>query len=242
MNRDRIKLPALAAAASLTALLLAGCGSGTPASSAAPAPAPAESTSAPGSTPPSTAPESPFDPDGFLQDIRPAIDCLRSCDEELFGAQVDFSSGYCAAYRELDGQLVLDSLFPVQQELPDGAIQDPAAASYYPVQNFDSIEAVRTGLCAHMTEDAVADLALLEDNFLEYDGKLYLCRGGRGYGALLCAPDTLCYLREEDGMQVVQIDYTLFDQYDSTRLLRFVNTDSGWKIADIRAAEGCTSN
>ena len=196
-------------------LLLTACGGGAPAPTQAP-----EAT------------EAPFDPAAFLQEIAPIADCLRSCDEEVFGAQLEpnrvFYAGY--AYGE-NGEEVL-WLYPENAPLPEGCWEDPMMAMYYPVTNFSTNAQVRAQLEQFMTPALVSEK--FHDDFLEYDGSLYLVRGGRGYGALVCNPETLRYVGEENGNQVVSIDYELFGSFDHTATLVLCPEGSGWKLTDIR--------
>lgn len=167
-----------------------------------------------------------FDPVVFLREIEPAIECLQSWDDELFGAEPDFESPMLAGL--LYGRPAV--LYPEQEPLPEGYEQDPSYASYFPVQNYSSLDQVHDYLSSYMEEDVIRQTHYAMD-FFEYDGGLYLIRGSRGYGALQYDPDTVRYLGEKDGLRQVGIVYKLFDEYSSDAVISFCKTETGWKIA-----------
>ena len=177
--------------------------------------------------------ETAFDSEIFLEEIKPALEYLESAEAEIYGAEVDFDHSYYAGYQEVNGQSELAVLIPLEETLPEGYVEDPAAASYYLVNNFTTIQEIKDYAMNYFLGDKIPNLDTLEYNFLAYEGKLYLCRGGRGYGTLLPKIDTVKYVGEENGEQIVTIDYYHFDEYDSTKTVHFVLEDNQWKIIDI---------
>ena len=184
--------------------------------------------------------EETFNEQQFMEDIAPVIDVLHECDEELFGADVDFSTLYSAGYSETDvydennpyaaDGIELSVLYPEGEGLPAGYIQDPAYAIYYPVSNFVSKDDVREYLKNYMTDDVINGFDI-DANFIEYEGALYLQRGGRGYGSLKCVKKSAEYVGEKDGMQQVRIKYEIFEEHSHYEILSFEETDEGWKLA-----------
>lgn len=224
---NKLKFLSILAAFLLT---LTACGGGdAPAPSQAPTDAP-EISAAPTVAPAPT--EEPFSAEAFLQEVSPIVDVLYSCDQELFGAKMvpneEYFAGY--AYGE-NGEEVL-WLYPSHMPLPEGCWEDPAMASYYPVKNFATNAEVRAYLEQFMSPDVVSEK--FHDDFLEYDGSLYLIRGGRGYGTLLCMPESLRYVGEENGNRIASIDYEMFEAVDHTATLVFSPEGEGWRLTDIR--------
>ena len=46
--------------------------------------------------------QSAFNEEEFLNEIKPNIECLKSCEEEMFGADVDFDTSYFSAFADED--------------------------------------------------------------------------------------------------------------------------------------------
>lgn len=173
--------------------------------------------------------DEPFDKEKFLEDVKPVVDALYKCDMEEFCADIDFDKSFSAGYKG-DG---ISVLYPSNEERPEDCAEDPAAASYLLVRNYTTVEQVRDGLKRYMTEDVINGFLELENDFFEFDGKLYARRGGRGYGEPHCLPETLTYVKEENGMQIAEIEYDNLGESDGKCTLKFKKTDEGWKLAGI---------
>lgn len=174
-----------------------------------------------------------FDETTFMQAIMPNLEYMQSCEQELFGADVDFDSTYVALYTYENEEYNFEKLMSANEELPEGYVEDPAAALYYPVTNFSSIQELKANAQNYILDAKIPNLDLLEYDFLEFDGGLYLCRGGRGYGSEVCDLDTLKYLGEENGLKVVEVDYFFFDEKTGTGKIYFENVDGNWIIVDV---------
>ena len=108
--------------------------------------------------------------------------------------------------------------------------EDPTMSSYYKVSNFQTNAEVRDSLWNHLS-DAVID-EVFHDDFLEYEGALYLRRGSRGYGAVTIDLDSLKFVEQKNDRYYVTVDYLLFEEYDETMLLEFENRDGHWILSD----------
>ena len=175
----------------------------------------------------------PFDAQTFLKDITPNVSCLDACVQEVFGAQADMDTVYLAAYESESayaggtGNIAL--LF---QQGEEGKYSnyyiDPAYTSYYPVTNFKTNADVAEYLKNYLSQDIVDKW--FSNDFLEYDGQLYLVRGAKGYGAMTCDLNSLRYVEEKDGKQYVAVDFQLFDALDHTEKLEFTKVNDGWVL------------
>lgn len=177
-----------------------------------------------------------FSNEMFLEDIMPNVVCLNSCVQEMFGAEVDFDEdSYLVAYKSesvyADGKGDIALLYKTGEEskYADYFI-DPTCSDYYPVRNFKTNAEVRDYLRKYLS-DEVIDKWFLND-FLEYEGKLYLRRGSRGYGAVTCDLESLKYMEEKDGKQYVTVDFKLFDEFDHTETLEFSKVNDIWIMTD----------
>lgn len=173
----------------------------------------------------------PFDAQTFLKDITPNVGCLDACVQEVFGAQADMDTVYLAAYESESayaggtGKIAL--LF---QQGEEGKYSnyyiDPAYTSYYPVTNFKTNAEVADYLKKYLSQDIIDKW--FSNDFLEYDGTLYLVRGARGYGAMTCDLGSLQYLEEKDSKQYVTVKFNQFDAFDHTEKLQFTKVNDSW--------------
>ena len=69
---------------------------------------------------------------------------------------------------------------------------------------------------------------VFHDDFLEFDGKLYLVRGAKGYGAYSLDMNSLKYDKEMDGKQYATVDMLFFSEYDKTLNLEFEKQGDNW--------------
>lgn len=177
-----------------------------------------------------------FSEEKFLEDITPNVDCLNSCVQEMFCAEVDLDDdGYVAAYESksayADGLGDIALLFkPGKESKYRNYFIDPCYTSYYPVKNFKTNSEVVNYLKKFLSKDVIDKW--FSNNFLEYEGQLYLARGARGYGAMKCDLKSLKYVEGKDGKQYVTVDFRLFDELDHTETLEFSKVNDVWIMTD----------
>lgn len=176
-----------------------------------------------------------FSEEKFLEDITPNVDCLDSCVQEMFCADVDWDDEYLAAYKSESvydngsGEVAL--LFKPDEESKYGDyFIDPCYTCYYPVKNFKTNSEVVDYLKKFLSKNVIDKW--FSNNFLEYEGQLYLARGARGYGAVKCDLKSLKYVEEKDGKQYVTVDFRLFDELDHTETLEFSKVSDVWIMTD----------
>lgn len=218
------------------ALAMTGCGgteSSVPASDSAVSSAVQAASSLPASQPESQPEEEVFDPAQFMEEVAPAIEFLRTCDAEMYGADVDFDTHLYAAVTMENGAAQLAALYPAGGSVPDGLQDDPSCSDYYPVRNYTTIAQVQEGIEEYMAGEQAQKFSL-DGAFKEHDGKLYLYRGARGYGILQCDPASAEYLGEEDGKQLVTVDYLFNGEYSHQSVLTFEQIDGSWKITSVQ--------
>lgn len=176
-----------------------------------------------------------FDETAFLEEIKPNVECLNQCELELFGAEMDIDTTYYGVYESEEaydnGEGKVAKLYlPGEEEQVASYFEDPTMSSYYKVSNFQTNEEVRDSLRNYLS-DAVID-QVFRDDFLEYEGALYLRRGSRGYGAVTLDLDSLKFVEQKDDKYYVSVDYLLFEEYDQTVTLEFQNIDGKWIMTD----------
>lgn len=185
--------------------------------------------------------QSAFNEEEFLNEIKPNIECLKSCEAEMFGADVDFDTSYFSAFADEDsydggsGERVLLFAPEDEQKYAEQYYIDPTYSEFYPVSNFKTNDDVRAHLSQYLSEELVDKY--FHDDFLEYEDTLYLRRGARGYGAITIDMDSVKYLEERDGKQYASIDFLYFNDYDYTAELEFIKNGDGWILNKITGGE-----
>lgn len=171
--------------------------------------------------------------DNFLSEVMPNIEVFSDCVEEMFCADVDFEEEYVALYESEqsydngNGQPIL--LYRINEEMPEGNyFTDPTQSSYYAVRNFKTNEEVMQYLSYYMANGVIEEW--FHNDFLEYQGKLYLQRGSRGYGALVCDTDSAKFLEQKENQYYVTVDFFLFDELYYVEILEFTKIDNKWMI------------
>lgn len=185
--------------------------------------------------------QSAFNEEEFLNEIKPNIECIKSCEEEMFGADVDFDTSYFSAFADEDsydggsGERVLLFAPEDEQKYAEQYYIDPTYSEFYPVSNFKTNDDVRAHLSQYLSEELVDKY--FHDDFLEYEDTLYLRRGARGYGAITIDMESVKYLEERDGKQYASIDFLYFNDYDYTAELEFIKNGDGWILNKITSGE-----
>ncbi len=181
-------------------------------------------------------------PDFYAEDLyselKDYIDVLNECAHETFGAEISGESFNDIYIRLYDGSAedvsekepvklipyseVADKDFEEFEEYVKseyGLEPDPSYAYLFKVNNFKTNADVRDYLQKYMTPEVVD--SLFNNDFQEFDGSLYLVRGGRGYGAVSYDVSSLKFVEEKDGAYYVTININLFDNFDTTAKLEF---------------------
>lgn len=189
--------------------------------------------------------------DVFMEEIRANLEVANSCLIEEFCVGLLDGPNYLALFdseeeanRE-DRKIAKLVERPYSLSLDDlenkwpGFYGDPAMCDYMEVDNFDSIEDVKTYLNQYITDDALDSLfdgyyeSVLNNNLQEFNGKLYLVRGGRGYGAVTYDIASAVYSERTGEKRYVNIIVNLFDDYDHTETIEFSREGTNWIITDI---------
>ncbi len=130
------------------------------------------------------------------------------------------------AINENDGPSMLIGL---NEAVPEGYLSDPADALYMPVYNFNSKAEISEHFSAYFTSRYVDDMQInLDYNFFEFEGALYIVRGGMGYGAYSVDFDSLDYSKMQNNQMVIN---TLFlGEPDGNVHVKFKQEDGSLKI------------
>jgi hypothetical protein len=193
--------------------------------------------------------EPDFTVSGLQAELIPWTDVVASCMEETFGADADFTQGYTRLYAtEEDANagtncaaLVPEGEIAGTEATYDGQYIDPAYAVLYPVSNYTTAAEVEAHLREYLSDTAYETLVgeYLGWDFFEFEGTLYLVRGGRGYGAEYYDWTTVSFLGEQDGLAAVSVDKRMFDELSGTDTFFFgFDTDGLYKVMKVETASG----
>ncbi len=126
-----------------------------------------------------------------------------------------------------------DRLIGLDEEIPDGYDYDPLVRAYYPVYSISSYEGVLDNFRDYFTESCMETIAFtLMDEFEEFDGTLYLVRGGKGYGAVALDFESVDDSNLAD-KGIITVDTLLFGEWYQTLTVSFDWSDGIWKIHDF---------
>ena len=167
----------------------------------------------------------------FLEEIKKNIEVYCSCVLEMFCADVEWKEHYFAVYESEkaydNGSGLPAVLYAFDSEMPKGNyFEDPTKCDYYKVNNFKTNNDVRQYLKKYLSDSVIENW--FDNDFLEYNGNLYMRRGARGYGALICEAHSMKFAGEKYGRYYVTVDFLLFDELEYTVTLEFENIDGNW--------------
>ena len=165
----------------------------------------------------------------LLKAVIEPLDCLIECDSEMFGAKTDFDKDYCSIYKDSDESMLI--IPQEDREKYTDYHDDPAFTHFYPVENFKTNTDVREYLEQYLSKELID--CLFHDDFLEYEGTLYMLRGDRGYGGSTYDKESLKYLGEENGAYLFNINYIEFDEVYNTEL-KLEKQEDKWILTSVR--------
>ncbi len=95
-------------------------------------------------------------------------------------------------------------LLDPNEATPDGYFADPATAAFMPVYNFNSKAEINEHFSNYFTQRYLNSIqSIINNNFLDFDGGLYLVRGGMGYGMFSVDFDTIDYTAMQDNTLLI---------------------------------------
>ncbi len=121
-------------------------------------------------------------------------------------------------------------LIGLNEAVPEGYFADPAEKTYMPVYNFNSKAQITEHFSIYFTQNFLDDIQWnIDYNFLEYEGALYITRGGQGYGVFSVDFDNIYYNEMQDNTLIVprlfNNDYT-----DARMKVKFAEENGSLKI------------
>ena len=134
----------------------------------------------------------------------------------------------------------------LESTLAEDEAIDPTFSSYYPISNYSSKEQILDNLREYMDVDSLGIMQnayatvsdVLNDNVWEFNGGLYLVRGGRGYGVFNYDPQTLKIVSFDETTCEAECDLMRFgDYFDSVQTISFEKRSGRWIITHVAKAQ-----
>lgn len=177
---------------------------------------------------------------------------LNAVEDELFfvelrGAScmavVSYENGQYGAIKRLVPSPATTS--ELERSLAEDEAVDPAERSFYPISNYSSKEQMLENLREYMDVDSLGIMQspyatvsdVLNDNVWEFNGGLYLVRGGRGYGVYDYDPQTLRIVSSDETACEAECDLLYFEQFDSVQTISFEKRNGRWIITHVAKAQ-----
>lgn len=175
---------------------------------------------------------------------------LNAVEDELFFVELRGASCMAVVSYENGQYGAIKRLVPegnsadIEQTLAEDEAIDPAYRSFSPISNYSSKEQILNTLRDYMDVDSLGIMQnayatvsdVLNDNVWEFNGGLYLVRGGRGYGVFNYDPQTLKIVSFDETTCEAECDLLYFEQFDSVQTISFEKRNGRWIITHIEKA------
>lgn len=176
---------------------------------------------------------------------------LNAVEDELFFVELRGASCMAVVSYENGQYGAIKRLVPegnsadIEQTLAEDEAIDPAYCSFSPISNYSSKEQMLDNLREYMDVDSLGIMQspyatvsdVLNDNVWEFDGGLYLVRGGRGYGVFNYDPQTLKIVSFDETACEAECDLLYFEQFDSVQTISFEKRNGRWIITHVAKAQ-----
>ena len=176
---------------------------------------------------------------------------LNAVENELFFVELRGASCMAVVSYENGQYGAIKRLVPegnsadIEQTLAEDEAIDPAYRSFSPISNYSSKEQILNTLrdymdvdCLGIMQNAYATVSdVLNDNVWEFNGGLYLVRGGRGYGVYDYDPQTLRIVSSDETACEAECDLLYFEQFYSVQTISFEKRNGRWIITHVAKSQ-----
>lgn len=180
---------------------------------------------------PTPEPEPTESPEQLLTIFSEYITLLNDCFSETCGAVLDESTVYSRVYTNSDAMLNGDAPIDVVPRDSLTEVTDPTDAILFEITNFTTNADARAYLETYFTP-VVTD-QVFPNQFLEFNGKLYMVYGSRGYGGheYDAAAAQITELTEEHCTVTAPVYW--FESYTGDATLTFEKIDGHWYLTEF---------
>ena len=169
--------------------------------------------------------------DPTIADFTELLKFLNTSFEGTYGAEADMTQPHSRIFTSQESCMNGDDPVEVRAGiLSMDESNDPAAMVLYPVTNVKTLAQWKESLAQKFSVDMITKWETEQDVLAEYSGKLYMLRGGQGYGAWLLELDTAKIVSQSTGACSVTVDCLAFGEYECTYQVDFVYSDGRWII------------
>ena len=168
----------------------------------------------------------------LLAELKYSIELLDLCFDETCGAELNREVAYSRVYSSMDAMINGEELQDVirQDEITEET--DAASMVLYEITNYKTNDEVRADLGNYFTEQVVNDV--FPDEFIEFNGKLYMGYGGRGYGMHDYDLDSAVIVELSENTCQIDVDYLMMDEPSGTASIYFEKTGDQWLITGFQ--------
>ncbi|MBP3705385.1 MAG: hypothetical protein J6I98_07620 [Clostridia bacterium] len=183
-------------------------------------------------TPEATAtPEPTESPEQLLSVFADYIVLLNDCFSETCGAVLNQDVCYRRVYTSSDAMLNGDTPIDVVPRDSVTDITDPTDAALYEITNYTSNADARAYLAGYFSESVIEQV--FPNEFLEFEGKLYMVYGSRGYGGHEYDAAAAQITEYGDARCVVSAPVYWFESYSGDAELIFEKLDGHWYLTSF---------
>lgn len=160
-----------------------------------------------------------FDQEAFMNQAKECVLYLNSCEEFLYGAEIETEAGEWKVYNITDeGEFY--------SEYNDDTL------SYIKVVNFDTLNEVKNHARNYLSDKMIETLQYFDDiPFVEYDDGLY--RYLDTSFNYWYDEDSIVYIGERNGKHYIDVDYYDWDEYSHTQKFEFEEHNGRWVLNAI---------
>ena len=155
---------------------------------------------------------------------------LNECMLETYGANLNRDVAYARVYTSQDAMMNGEAPLDVVPRSTITEITDATDATLYEVTNFSTNAEVRAYLEEYFTPALVSSLFFEE--FQEFDGKLYMVYGSRGYGESLYDLDSAYIAEADEDRCTVAVNMYYFEELMGEMHLMFEKIDGRWYMTE----------
>ena len=199
-----------------------------------------------------TAEEPQLSEQELLALLQENVEWLNAVENEWFMAEVQWEEAYGAILSYENSQYgKIKRLVPMptstselERSLAEDEAVDPAERSFYPISNYSSKEQILNLLRQYMDVDSLGIMQspyatvsdTLDENVMEFNGGLYLVRGGRGYGVFNYDLQTLKIVSFDETTCEAECDLVRMDNVRSVQTISFEKRNGRWIIVHVEEA------
>lgn len=166
-----------------------------------------------------------------VSDFMELLEFLNTAFEETYGAQVNWDQTYSRIFENEEASMAGEDPVEIRAGFHDYDVtHDALMASLYPVTNVDSLDHWREHISQYLSAQMVEKWSAEQDVLVEYGGKLYMMRAGRGYGAWLLELETAKFVSQGNDACSIAVNCYAFGEYECTYQVDFVLSGGNWII------------